>query len=101
MKFKSIFFIFILAIATLFATSCSNRLTPQQKYFARQEKKMKKENEKIVADFHKHHYNIQPDRTQNMMDKSKKRSKNMNKKKSGSWVDRTFKRKRSKSCNGN
>lgn len=65
------------------------------------EKQMKKENEQMVADYLKHHYNIQPVETQQLMKKSKKRAKKINKKRRDSWVKRTFSRKRSKSCYDN
>ena len=65
------------------------------------EKQLKKENEKLVDAYLEHHYNIQPVETQKMMKNSKKRAKKINKRRKDSFVDRTFKRKRSKSCNGN
>ena len=65
------------------------------------EKEMKKENEKMVEAYHEHHFNIQPVETQKMMKNSKKRAKKINKRRQKSFVNRTFKRKRSKSCDGN
>ncbi len=62
---------------------------------------MKKENEQAVEDYLKHHYDIQPLATQKMMKSSKKRAKKINKRQKNSFVDRVFRRKRSKGCNGN
>jgi len=62
---------------------------------------MKKENEKQVDAYLKHHYAIQPESTQQMMKKSKKRARKINKRQKESFVDRVFGRKRSNGCNGN
>jgi uncharacterized protein YcaQ len=99
MKFK-VYFILALVISASLMLSCRSRMTQGQKRAYKMEKQMKKENEKMVAEYHEHHYNIQPVETQKMMKKSKKRAKKVNKKRGDSWFKRTFSRKR-KSCNGN
>ena len=95
-----ILIILFLAISTA-GSSCRTRMTPAQKQAYKMERRMKKENEKMVKEYLKHHYEIQHVETQKMMKKSRKRAKRTNLNKTDSWVKRTFKRKRSKSCDGN
>jgi uncharacterized protein YcaQ len=76
-------------------------MTRAERTAVKMEKQMKKENQKMVDEYLEHHYNIQPNETQVMMKNSKKRAKQINKRRGNSWVNRTFKRKRSKSCDGN
>ncbi|MCK5080183.1 MAG: hypothetical protein KAR09_09570 [Bacteroidales bacterium] len=100
MRNKAIFVIIILSAASMFL-SCRSDMTRAQRSAYKAEKRMKKENEKLVNDYHKHHYNIQPLETQAMIKNSKKRAKKLNKRRKKSFVERNFKRKRSKSCYGN
>jgi hypothetical protein len=95
-----ILIIFLIILGTI-GSSCRTRMTPAQRQAYKMEKQMKKENEKMVKEYHKHHYEIQHVETQKMMKKSRKRAKRTNLKQRDSWVNRTFKRKRSKSCDGN
>jgi len=76
-------------------------MSSAQKQAYKMEKQMKKENEKMVKEYLDHHYSIQHVETQKMIKKSRKRGKRTNLNRKDSWVNRTFKRKRSKSCNGN
>lgn len=101
MKIRFIFILSILLSTSVLVSCSATRLTPGQRQEAKMEKQVKKENEKLVNDYLEHHYNIQPNETQKMMKASKKRSKGINSKRKDSWVNRTFKRKRSKSCDGN
>ena len=100
MKVK-VFFIFLLIVSGSYLLSCRSRMTQAERKAYKMEKQMKKENEKMVENYLKHHKNIQPVETQHMMKNSKKRAKKINKKRQDSWFKRTFSRKRSKSCNGN
>jgi hypothetical protein len=100
MKFRVIFFIFLFAAAAAML-SCRTRMSPAQKQAYKMEKQMKKENQKMVDEYLQHHYDIQHVNTQKMMKKSRKRGKKTNVNRKDSWVNRTFKRKRSKSCDGN
>jgi len=100
MRFKAFFIIVFLAAATLFL-SCRSRMTNAQKREYKMEKQMKKENAELVDAYLEHHYNIQPVETQQMMKNSKKRARKINKRQKDSFVNRTFKRRRSKSCDGN
>ncbi|RLD82928.1 MAG: hypothetical protein DRJ15_00055 [Bacteroidetes bacterium] len=100
MKFRVIFFIFLLAGATAML-SCRTRISPAQKQAYKMEKQMKKDNQKMVDEYLQHHYDIQHVNTQKMMKKSRKQGKKTNVNRKDSWVNRTFKRKRSKSCDGN
>jgi len=100
MRNKIIFIIILLSAASFFF-SCRTEMTRAQRAAYKTEKRMKKENEKLVNDFHEHHYNIQPLETQAMIKNSKKRAKKINKRRKRSFIDRTFKRRRSKSCYGN
>lgn len=100
MRNKAIFIIILLSAASMFI-SCRSDMTRAQRSAYKAEKRMKKENEKLVNDYHKHHYNIQPLETQAMIKNSKKRAKKLNKRRKKSFVERNFKRKRSKSCYGN
>jgi uncharacterized protein YcaQ len=76
-------------------------MSPSQKRAYKMEKQMKKENKKMVDAYYEHHYNIQPVETQKMMKNSKKQAKKINKHRKDSFVGRTFKHKRTKSCDGN
>ncbi|MCK4568790.1 MAG: hypothetical protein KAT76_00785 [Bacteroidales bacterium] len=100
MRNKTIFIILLLSAASIFL-SCRSQMTRAQRTAYKTEKRMKKENEKLVNDYLEHHYNIQPDETQMMIKNSRKRAKMINKGRKNSFVNRTFKRKRSKSCYGN
>jgi hypothetical protein len=100
MKFKLLFFIGILLTASVLL-SCRTRMTRAERTAYKMEKQMKKENKKMVDEYKEHHFNIQPNETQAMMKNSKKRAKQNNRRRGTSWVDRTFKRKKSKSCDGN
>ena len=72
MKIKLFFFlVFIMTVSVMM--SCRSRMSPAQKKAYKMEKQMKKENEKMVAEYLEHHYNIQPVETQQMMKSSKKR----------------------------
>ncbi len=101
MKIRLFFIISIILAGSVLVCCRSTRMTPKQRQAYKMEKQVKKENEKLVNDYLEHHYNRQPDKTQKMMKASKKRSKGVNNRRKDSWVNRTFKRKRSKSCNGN
>lgn len=98
---RYIVLIMIFLTSVVAGSSCRTRMTPAQKRAYRMEKQMKKENEEMVKEYLKHHYEIQHVETQKMIKKSRKRAKRTNLSKQGSWVNRTFKRKRSKSCDGN
>ncbi|HSG68299.1 MAG TPA: hypothetical protein VK994_06295 [Bacteroidales bacterium] len=101
MKVKSLLTILLLA-SLLASTSCrSSRGTRMQRNAEKMEAQASKDNEKIVEEFHQHHFDIQADETQKMMKKSKKRNKKLKRKSRGSFVDRMFNRKRSKNCYGN
>jgi len=98
---RIIILIFVFLTISFAGSSCRTRMTPAQKQAYKMEKQMKKENEKMVKEYLKHHYEIQHVETQKMIKKSRKRAKRTNLNKKDSWVNRTFKRKRSKSCDGN
>ena len=70
MRNKIIFIIILLLAGSIFL-SCRSDMTRAQRTAYKMEKRMKKENEKLVTDFHKHHYNIQPLETQAMIKNSK------------------------------
>lgn len=101
MKNRSIFILSFLLMGSMLVSCSSTRPTSAQRKAEKMEKQTKKENEKLVNDYLKHHYNIQPNETQKMMKSSKKKSKGINSRRKDSWVNRTFNRKRSKNCDGN
>jgi len=74
MKVKTVFIISILSVGLISASCSSSRMTRQQRQAVKMEKQMKKENEKQVDAYLKHHYAIQPESTQQMMKKIKKKS---------------------------
>lgn len=80
------------------STSC--RSSRQQRYAEKTQVEMEKESEKMVEEYREYHYNRQADETQEMMKKSKKRAKKVNRKKQGSFWDRLFNKKRP-GCGGN
>jgi len=100
MKFRIVFIIFLIAGAGT-VLSCRSRMGRAQKQAYKMEKQVQKENKKMVEEYHKHQYDIQHANTQKMMKRSKKRAKKTNYRRKDSWLNRTFKRKRSKSCDGN
>jgi len=100
MKTKGIVII-ILIVSVSMVMSCRSRMTPSERRAYRMEKQMKKENEKLVRQYHEHHYNIQPDETQAMMKNSKKRAKKINRQRQKSFVERIFGKNKSKGCDGN
>ncbi len=93
--------IIILIVSASTVMSCRARMTPSERRAYRMEKQMKKENEKLVEDYLRHHYNIQPDETQAMMKNSRKRAKKVNRMRHKSFIDRIFGNNRSKGCDGN
>lgn len=100
MKFKN-FFILLVLMCIAVIMSCRSRESRAVRQAYKYEKHKLKENEKMIAEYHEHHFKIQPLETQSMIKTSKKRANQINKRRSESWVSRTFKRKRSKNCNGN
>ena len=79
----------------MLSSSCrSSRASRQQRYAEKTQVEMQKENEKMVEEYREYHYNRQADETQDMMKKSKKRAKKVNRKKQGSFWDRMFNKKR-------
>lgn len=90
-----------LIILLLISSSCSSgRASRQQRYAEKAQVELEKENEKRAEAYHEYHFNRQADETQEMIKKSKKRAKKLNRKKQTSFFDRIFKRK-SPGCGSN
>ena len=102
MKIKTILILLILATGILSSSCRSSRGTKGQRQAYQAEDQLKEDQDKAIAAYKEHHYDIQADQTREMINKSRKRNKQLKKSKNReSFVDRMFKRKRPKSCNGN
>ena len=102
MKIKNIFIILILATSILSSSCRSSRGTKAQRQAYQSEDQLKEDQEQAVEAYKEYHYDLQADQTKEMIKRSKKRNRQLKKNKNReSFVDRMFKRNRSKGCNGN
>ena len=101
MKVRAFIILLLLSGLVVFGSCRANRGTRAQRQADKMEAQASRDGEKLVEEYHQHHFDIQAKETQKMMKKSKKRNKKLNRKKQGSFIDRMFKRKRPKSCYGN
>ncbi|MEN8223935.1 MAG: hypothetical protein ABFS05_01130 [Bacteroidota bacterium] len=101
MKTKTTFLILFLFSAVLLSSCRSSRGTRQQRQAYQMEDQMKEDSEKASAEYRQHQYDIQAEKTQEMMKKSKKRNKQLKDRNREPFFKRIFGKKRSKGCNGN
>jgi len=101
MKFRPTI-ILILLLSALMISSCRSRRgsrSQQQAYEAQDQ--LKKDQEKAYAEYRQHHYDLQADKTQEMMKESKKRNKQLKNRGREPFFKRLFGGNRAKGCHGN
>ena len=98
MKIRTTFIIIFLLSAVLLSSCRSRRDTKQQRQAYNTEDQMEKDSEQASEDFREYHYDLQADKTQEMMKASKKRNKKLKKSKREPFFKRLFGGK-SKGCN--
>ena len=100
MKFRPTIIILLLLSAVMIS-SCRSRGGNSQKQAYEAQDQLKKDQDEAIAEYRQHHYDIQANKTQEMMKESKKRNKKLKNRGREPFFKRIFGGNRAKGCNGN